>query len=27
MVGTALPVEVRSFGRDQRDHAVAWLYA
>jgi hypothetical protein len=27
MVATALPVEVRSFGRDQRDHAVAWLYA
>jgi hypothetical protein len=25
-VGTVLPVEVRSFHRDQRDEAVAWLY-
>jgi SpoIIAA-like len=25
-VGTVLPAEVRSFHRDQRDHAVAWLY-
>jgi hypothetical protein len=26
-VGTVLPSEVRSFHRDQRDQAVAWLYA
>ena len=26
-VGTVLPLEVRSFHRDQRDEAVAWMYA
>lgn len=26
-VGTVVPLEVRSFHRDQRDEAIAWLYA
>lgn len=25
-IGVVLPVQVRSFCRDQRDQAVAWLY-